>query len=218
MPKFARIVISFLLIFAVTSIYAECTATTSEAIADKIAHGHAWVNHADEYSEKKVIAGLEMPEALKVTTVEEFKAHILSVMLSTISRPLPSERVVYWDSETGTIIFYDPISNDCGTAFRPSDGKPYYNRVVVSEKPREKYIFNKSKQQQIHQASSKVVEKLITSTTKKSSNSNQFTCDGRTYCSQMRSCEEATFFLKNCTGMKVDGNNDGIPCEKQWCN
>jgi len=44
-----------------------------------------------------------------------------------------------------------------------------------------------------------------------------FKCDGRTYCSQMTSCEEATFFLHNCPGTKMDGNNDGIPCEKQWC-
>lgn len=42
-------------------------------------------------------------------------------------------------------------------------------------------------------------------------------CDGRTYCSQMTSCAEATWFLKNCPGTKMDGNNDGIPCEKQWC-
>ena len=45
-----------------------------------------------------------------------------------------------------------------------------------------------------------------------------FSCDGRTYCSQMTSCAEATFFLKNCPGTKMDGNNDGIPCERQWCN
>jgi hypothetical protein len=45
----------------------------------------------------------------------------------------------------------------------------------------------------------------------------QFKCDGRTYCSQMTSCEEATFFLRNCPGVRMDGNNDGVPCEKQWC-
>jgi hypothetical protein len=42
-------------------------------------------------------------------------------------------------------------------------------------------------------------------------------CDGRTYCSQMTSCAEATFFMKNCPGTKMDGDNDGVPCEKQWC-
>ncbi|SEK13076.1 MULTISPECIES: excalibur calcium-binding domain-containing protein [unclassified Variovorax] len=44
-----------------------------------------------------------------------------------------------------------------------------------------------------------------------------FTCDGRKYCSQMTSCQEATYFLKNCPGVKMDGNNDGVPCEQQWC-
>jgi hypothetical protein len=47
--------------------------------------------------------------------------------------------------------------------------------------------------------------------------SSGFRCDGRVYCSQMTSCAEATFFLKNCPGTKMDGNNDGVPCEKQWC-
>jgi cold shock CspA family protein len=44
-----------------------------------------------------------------------------------------------------------------------------------------------------------------------------YTCDGRTHCSQMTSCEEATFFLKNCPGTQMDGNRDGVPCEQQWC-
>lgn len=44
-----------------------------------------------------------------------------------------------------------------------------------------------------------------------------FHCDGRTQCSQMRSCEEATFFLRNCPNVQMDGNGDGVPCEQQWC-
>lgn len=45
----------------------------------------------------------------------------------------------------------------------------------------------------------------------------RFQCDGRQHCSQMRSCAEATFFLKNCPGTQMDGDHDGIPCESQWC-
>lgn len=48
-------------------------------------------------------------------------------------------------------------------------------------------------------------------------NSATYRCDGRKFCSQMTSCQEATWFLKNCPGMKMDGNNDGVPCEKEWC-
>ena len=45
-----------------------------------------------------------------------------------------------------------------------------------------------------------------------------FHCDGRLHCSQMTSCTEAKFFLKNCPDVKMDGNHDGEPCEQQWCN
>jgi len=41
----------------------------------------------------------------------------------------------------------------------------------------------------------------------------QFSCDGRTLCSQMRSRAEAEYFINNCSNTKMDGDNDGIPCE-----
>lgn len=45
-----------------------------------------------------------------------------------------------------------------------------------------------------------------------------FRCDGRTHCSQMTSCAEATYFIQHCPNTKMDGNNDGVPCERQWCS
>lgn len=44
----------------------------------------------------------------------------------------------------------------------------------------------------------------------------QFRCDGRQHCSQMRSYEEAKFFIANCPNTKMDGDNDGEPCERQF--
>jgi hypothetical protein len=44
-----------------------------------------------------------------------------------------------------------------------------------------------------------------------------FKCDGRTMCPQMTSCAEATYFIQHCPNTKMDGNSDGIPCERQWC-
>ncbi len=46
----------------------------------------------------------------------------------------------------------------------------------------------------------------------------QYSCSGKIYCSDMNSCKEATFYLNNCPNTKLDGNNDGVPCERQWCN
>ena len=45
-----------------------------------------------------------------------------------------------------------------------------------------------------------------------------YRCDGRTHCSQMRSCADATQVLQRCPGTTMDGDGDGVPCETQWCN
>jgi cold shock CspA family protein len=57
----------------------------------------------------------------------------------------------------------------------------------------------------------------VEQTARQDSNPMGFKCDGRTYCSQMTSCTEAKFFSKNCPDTKMDGDNDGTPCEQQWC-
>lgn len=45
----------------------------------------------------------------------------------------------------------------------------------------------------------------------------EYQCDGREHCSQMKSCAEAEFFLANCPGVKMDGDGDGLPCERGPC-
>jgi hypothetical protein len=74
----------------------------------------------------------------------------------------------------------------------------------------------------------KVAFLLIVFAISLSASYSKYTCDGRQYCSEMTSCEEAMFFLKNCPNTKMDGrkdkhgnetgrSGDGVPCEKQWC-
>lgn len=40
----------------------------------------------------------------------------------------------------------------------------------------------------------------------------------KTTCSQMSSCAEAIFHQERCGVVNMDGDLDGIPCERQWCN
>ena len=47
--------------------------------------------------------------------------------------------------------------------------------------------------------------------------SKNYSCSGKVYCSAMTSCEEAMFYQNNCPGTKMDGDGDGVPCERQWC-
>ncbi len=44
--------------------------------------------------------------------------------------------------------------------------------------------------------------------------SSGFTCAGKRYCREMMSCEEAKFYLTSCGVGSLDGNKDGVPCEK----
>ena len=44
-----------------------------------------------------------------------------------------------------------------------------------------------------------------------------YTCDARTSCSQMRSCEEVTYFLKNCPGIVWEASGESPSCRSQWC-
>lgn len=44
-----------------------------------------------------------------------------------------------------------------------------------------------------------------------------FTCGTKRFCGQMSSCDEACFYLQQCGMTRLDGNSDGIPCNK-LCN
>ena len=41
-----------------------------------------------------------------------------------------------------------------------------------------------------------------------------FECGAKTYCKEMASCGEARFFLRQCGLTRLDGDGDGVPCER----
>jgi Excalibur calcium-binding domain len=38
-------------------------------------------------------------------------------------------------------------------------------------------------------------------------------CGTKTFCREMESCDEARYFLEQCNLKRLDGDNDGSPCE-----
>lgn len=44
--------------------------------------------------------------------------------------------------------------------------------------------------------------------------SRDYTCGSKRYCSQMRSCDEAYFYLSHCSVKSLDRSGDGVPCKK----
>lgn len=105
----------------------DCTATTNAEFAAKIAHGHAFTKHSDEFVEGKVIAGLAFPDPT-ITNADAFGTFLDGILAApSDNKPLTSNRHGYWDDKTGTVIITNLAPIDCGTAFRPDDGKVYYD-------------------------------------------------------------------------------------------
>ncbi len=46
-------------------------------------------------------------------------------------------------------------------------------------------------------------------------NDTQYHCDGRQYCAEMKTCDEARYFNRYCPNVKMDGDRDGKPCERR---
>lgn len=57
----------------------------------------------------------------------------------------------------------------------------------------------------------------IGATDPKGNDTTSYACTGKTQCSEMKSCNEANYYLKNCPNVAIDGDGDGIPCEDQLC-
>jgi len=84
-----------------------------------IGTGHAWSKHAHTY-----------PPGM-IDTQDDF----IDLIETTIRNPddvrqLERSRRAYWDSETGTVIIFDPGHPDLGTAFPPDDGYIYFRDVL----------------------------------------------------------------------------------------
>jgi hypothetical protein len=64
-----------------------------------------------------------------ITDESEFESFIVDILNNpSDSKNLTNYRHAFWDATTGTIVITDGKTSDCGTAFRPDDGKLYYDK------------------------------------------------------------------------------------------
>ena len=88
----------------------------ASALAERIAHGHAWNEHRHEFVE--------------VNDEAEFAALILRILISpTDERDLRRRRTAYWDDVSGTIVIANQGDADGGTCFRPYAGRDFFDQA-----------------------------------------------------------------------------------------
>jgi RHS repeat-associated protein len=79
----------------------------------QIANGHAYDKHKAEYGN---ISRAEYQKLIERTVGNPDDVKMLS-----------NNRVAYWNEAEKTVVIHDPASPDGGTAFRPPDGKAYFD-------------------------------------------------------------------------------------------
>ena len=85
-------------------------------IAQEIAGGHAFEKHIDEFP--------------GISTRAQFAAEIDRILRApTATRALRGGREAFWDTFTGTVVIYNPNDPDLGTAFKPTNGRQYFDRI-----------------------------------------------------------------------------------------
>lgn len=86
-------------------------------VAEQLAKGHAYDKH--------VVDDAEYPE---IDSRSAFADLVEDVMTSPdATKPLPGDRQASWQAKTRTVVILNPKDPDGGTAFRPAQGKAYFD-------------------------------------------------------------------------------------------
>lgn len=93
----------------------------SELVGKEIAGGHAFEKHVLQQGEFT---------GLGIRTRAQFAQHIENVVKNpTSTKELSNGRSAYWDQSTGTVVIRNPKASDGGTAFRPVNGRVYFDNL-----------------------------------------------------------------------------------------
>lgn len=155
---------------------------------------------------------------IKHSETEKIFIHISSVKMMP-RRPKEGDYLFYdvvldpSGKKTAACVTIEGVQKLSAPNYRPLKNKPFTSKaslilpivILVSL-----FIYVKT---HYFNSNQKIISEVFTVKEK-----IKFTCQGKTHCSQMTSCEEATFYLQNCPDQQTDGNGDGEPCESQWCN
>ncbi|MCH4091118.1 two-partner secretion domain-containing protein [Acetobacter sp.] len=88
--------------------------------AEEIANGHAFDKHVIDQNE---FGGA-------ITTKQQFADQIENILNNpSATKQLSNGRTAYWDNSSGMVVIRNPKAADGGTAFKPTNGKAYFNNL-----------------------------------------------------------------------------------------
>jgi hypothetical protein len=97
------------------------TKSPIEQTADQIANGHAFDKHVTQQGEFPGVANRQQFAAAICQAMENAKGGDV--------RQLSGGRTAYWDNNNGMVVIHNPAAADGGTAFKPKNGKTYFDNL-----------------------------------------------------------------------------------------
>ncbi|WP_438287399.1 VENN motif pre-toxin domain-containing protein [Paraburkholderia phenoliruptrix] len=92
----------------------------NQLAAEEIANGHAFDKHVIDQNE---FGG-------SITTQQQFANQIENILNNpSATKQLSNGRSAYWDDASGMVVIRNPNAADGGTAFKPTNGKSYFNNL-----------------------------------------------------------------------------------------
>jgi len=92
----------------------------NQLASDEIANGHAFDKHVVEQNEF----------GDSITTQEQFANQIENILNNpSATKQLSNGRSAYWDDTSGMVVIRNPKAVDGGTAFKPTNGKAYFDSL-----------------------------------------------------------------------------------------
>jgi len=102
--------------------FSQSIRNSQSSIGNRVSSGHAYDKH---------VLGIDNPNGREFGSQfknrAEFGKYVDSVVKNPSDKFVKGSRGLYWDDKLGTIVIDNPQNP---TAFRPTDGKAYYNREV----------------------------------------------------------------------------------------
>ena len=97
----------------------------AERVAKQISEGHAYNKH---------VLGINNVYGKEYGTLFESRGQFGEYIKNVLSSPsdmknLSSGRAAFWDNRLGSVVIFDPKNIDLGTAFRPQEGKQFFDKL-----------------------------------------------------------------------------------------
>ena len=125
-PALVALALFFAEVLPAAPAQARCSARTSADKARAIAH-HAWQKHGPEFASGRRIANRAYPSP-GLTSERDLASYVSQILEGGNGERIRSGREKFWDASRGTIVIFNSRARDCGTVFRPNQGRSYYDR------------------------------------------------------------------------------------------